>query len=148
MICGKAGAPNGGVAIDTWHMSKLGIAPDELRRIPVEYLAWVELSDGQVENMADPVDEVINHRALPGEGEFDIRGYVDVCRDHGYTGPWGVEVLSEELRNNPMDVIFRRAYDTTISQFSPADPGSARADPESRQSPDAAGARDGRGSGA
>ena len=112
-----AGASNGGVAIDTWHMSKLGIAPDELRRIPVEYLAWVELSDGQIANMADPVDEVINHRALPGEGEFDIRGYVDACRDHGYDGPWGVEVLSEELRNNPIDVIFRRAYDTTIAQF-------------------------------
>jgi sugar phosphate isomerase/epimerase len=112
-----AGAPNGGIAIDTWHMSKLGIAPDELRRIPVEYLAWVELSDGQIANMDDPVDEVINHRALPGEGEFDIRGYVEVCRDHGYDGPWGVEVLSEELRNNPMDVIFRRAYDTTIAQF-------------------------------
>jgi sugar phosphate isomerase/epimerase len=112
-----AGAPNGGIAIDTWHMSKLGIAPDELRRIPVEYLAWVELSDGQIANMDDPVDEVINHRALPGEGEFDIRGYVEACRDHGYDGPWGVEVLSEELRNNPMDVIFRRAYDTTIAQF-------------------------------
>ena len=112
-----AGARNGGVAIDTWHMSKLGIAPDELRRIPVEYLAWVELSDGQIANMDDPVDEVINHRALPGEGEFDIRGYVEACRDHGYDGPWGVEVLSEELRNNPMDVIFRRAYDTTIAQF-------------------------------
>ena len=112
-----AGARNGGVAIDTWHMSKLGIGPDELRRVPLEYLSWVELSDGQIANMDDPVDEVINHRALPGEGEFDIRGYVDACRDHGYEGPWGVEVLSEELRNNPMDVIFRRAYDTTIAQF-------------------------------
>ena len=112
-----AGASNGGIAIDTWHMSKLGIPPDELRRIPLEYLSWVELSDGQIENMADPVDEVINHRALPGEGEFDIRGYVDACRDHGYPGPWGVEVLSEELRNNPIAVIFRRAYDTTIAQF-------------------------------
>ena len=80
-----------------------------VRRIPVEYLSWVELSDGQVEYMDDPVDEVVNHRALPGEGEFDIRGYVEACRDHGYGGPWGVEVLSAELRANPMDVIFRRA---------------------------------------
>ena len=29
-----ADAPNGGLAIDTWHMAKLGIAPEELRRIP------------------------------------------------------------------------------------------------------------------
>ena len=107
----------GGIAIDTWHMSKLGIDPDELHRIPVEQLSWVELSDGFSENMEDVVDETINHRRLPGEGEFDVRAYVEAARDHGYAGPWGVEVLSEELRNNPIDVIFRRAYDATAAQF-------------------------------
>ena len=98
-------------------MSKLGIAPVDLRRVPLEYLTWVELSDGMFADLDDPIDEVVNHRALPGEGEFDIRGYVDACVDHGYPGPWGVEVLSEELRNNPIDVIFRRAYATTAAQF-------------------------------
>jgi sugar phosphate isomerase/epimerase len=116
-VVGGAGASNGGVAIDTWHMSKLGIAPDELRKIPREYLSWVELSDGQVVNMDDPIDEVVNHRHLPGEGEFDLRAYIAISEECGYSGPWGVEVLSEELRNNPIDVIFRRAYDTTASQF-------------------------------
>jgi sugar phosphate isomerase/epimerase len=114
-----AGAANGGIAIDTWHMSKLGIAPDDLRRIPIEYLSWVELSDGLLENMDDLIDETVNHRELPGEGEFDVRGFVEVCQDHGYKGPWGVEVLSDELRSQPMDVIFRRAYETTASQFQP-----------------------------
>ena len=116
-VAAGAGAPNGGIAIDTWHMGKLGIAPEELRRIPLEHLAWVELSDGQREDMPDPVDETINHRRLPGEGEFDIAAYVDVCRDMGYPGPWGVEVLSEELRNLPMAEIFKRAYETTSAQF-------------------------------
>ena len=78
-VVGGAGAANGGVAIDTWHMSKLGIAPDELRRIPIEYLSWVELSDGRHDDMDDPVDETVNHRRLPGEGEFDLRGYVEAC---------------------------------------------------------------------
>jgi sugar phosphate isomerase/epimerase len=110
-----AGADNGGVVIDTWHMGKLGIAPDDLRRIPVHYLGWIELSDGKYEWNEDRLDEVINRRNLPGEGEFDIQGYVDACRDHGYPGPWGVEVLSEELRNNPIDVIFKRAYDSTAA---------------------------------
>jgi sugar phosphate isomerase/epimerase len=112
-----AGAPNGGVAIDTWHMAKLGIAPEELTRVPLEYLAWVELSDGRREDMADLVDETVNHRRLPGEGELDVAAYVEACRAHGYPGPWGVEVLSEELRNLPMDEIFRRAYETTSAQF-------------------------------
>jgi sugar phosphate isomerase/epimerase len=116
-VVGGAGAANGGVAIDTWHMSKLGIAPDELRRIPLEYLSWVELSDGRLTDMDDLIDETVNHRNLPGEGEVDVRAYVEACSDHGYPGPWGVEVLSEELRNNPIDVIFRRAYEATAAQF-------------------------------
>ncbi len=112
-----AAQPNGGLAIDTWHMAKLGIGPDELRRVPLRYLSWVELSDGQVQNMDDLVDETVNHRRLPGEGEFDLPGYVNVCQDMGYAGPWGVEVLSEALRNLPIDQEFERAYETTIAQF-------------------------------
>ena len=99
-------------------MSKMGIPPVELLRIPTQYLSWVELSDGQWENMADPIDEVINHRKLPGEGEFPIRAYVEACRQAGYEGPWGVEVLSEELRNLPIEEIFDRSYATTMAQLS------------------------------
>jgi sugar phosphate isomerase/epimerase len=116
-VVAGAGAENGGIAIDTWHMSKLGIAPDDLRRIPLEYLSWVELSDGRLVDMDDLIDETVNHRNLPGEGELDLHAYVEACRDHGYVGPWGVEVLSDELRSNPIDVIFRRAYETTAAQF-------------------------------
>ena len=112
-----AGQPNGALAIDTWHMGKLGIAPADLTRIPAEYLGWVELSDGQYENMPDPIDEVVNRRRLPGEGEFDINGYVEACRQAGYGGPWGVEVLSEELRNLPIEEEFKRAFETTNAQF-------------------------------
>jgi len=113
----EAARPNGGLAIDTWHMGKLRIPPEELKRIPGEYLAWVELSDGPVEDMDDPIDEVINYRRLPGEGEFDIPGYVEACQAVGYDGPWGVEVLSEELRNLPIEEEFKRAYETTVAQF-------------------------------
>jgi sugar phosphate isomerase/epimerase len=112
-----AGTDNAAVAIDTWHMAKLGISTDDLRRIPARYLGWVELSDGQWENMPDPVDETINHRALPGEGEFPIREYVAAVRDAGYDGPWGVEVLSETLRQLPIEQIFDRTYETSLAQL-------------------------------
>ena len=108
-----------GVVIDTWHMAKLGITPDDLRKIPLEQLGWVELSDGRYEWMEDRVDEVVNHRKLPGEGEFDIRGYVAVCSDMGYSEPWGVEVLSQELRSYPIDEMYRRAYEAAAAQFEP-----------------------------
>ena len=112
-----ADAPNGGLAIDTWHMAKLGIEPDALRSVPARHLGWVELSDGRWENMPDPVDETINHRELPGEGEFPILEYVAAVRDAGYDGPWGIEVLSEKLRSLPIEEIFDRAYETGSAQL-------------------------------
>ena len=112
-----AGTDNASIAIDTWHMAKLGIPLDDLRRIPARYLGWVELSDGQWENMPDPVDETVNHRRLPGEGEFPIRDYVAAVREAGYDGPWGVEVLSEELRQLPLEEIFDRTYAAAASQL-------------------------------
>ena len=112
-----AAGSNGVAALDTWHLSKLAIPPSAVRAIAPAKLGWVELSDGQFANMDDPIDEVVNHRRLPGEGEFDIRGYVGACIEHGYPGPWGVEVLSEDLRNRPIEEIFDRAYETTSAQF-------------------------------
>ncbi len=60
---------------------------------------------------------MINHRKLPGEGEFPIRDYVQALRTAGYSGPWGVEVLSEELRNLPIEEIFDRSYAAAASQL-------------------------------
>jgi sugar phosphate isomerase/epimerase len=115
-----AARPNGALAIDTWHMSKLGIGPAEMTRIPAQHLGWVELSDGQLRNMEDRVDETVNHRRLPGEGEFDIPAYVAACQRAGYAGPWGVEVLSAQLRSLPIEQEFDRAYETTAAQFGAA----------------------------
>jgi sugar phosphate isomerase/epimerase len=67
--------------------------------------------------MPDPVDETINHRELPGEGEFPILEYVAAVRDAGYDGPWGIEVLSEKLRSLPIEEIFDQAYETGSAQL-------------------------------
>ncbi|OLT16080.1 hypothetical protein BJF78_15040 [Pseudonocardia sp. CNS-139] len=111
-----AAAPNGGICLDTWHLGKMGITPEDLRVIPNEYLLYVELSDGQVENMPDHSRETTRFRRLPGEGEFDIAGYVRVMAEIGYARPWGVEVLSDELRALPMSQIFWRTVETATYQ--------------------------------
>jgi sugar phosphate isomerase/epimerase len=116
-VVGAAGAANGVIALDTWHLEKLQIAPNALRSIPPDLLGWVELSDGRRGDVTDLWDETINHRRLPGEGDFDIRGYIDVCCALGYRGPWGVEVLSQELRSLPLSEIFDRSYAATAAQF-------------------------------
>jgi sugar phosphate isomerase/epimerase len=87
--------------------------------VPLRHLVWIELSDGRYENMDDLIDETVNHRLLPGEGEFPIREYVRVGRELGYDGPWGVEVLSDELRRLPIEQIFERAYETSSAELQP-----------------------------
>jgi sugar phosphate isomerase/epimerase len=114
-----AGASNGGLVIDTWHMAKLDIAPDDLKRIPLEYLTWVELSDGKHEWMEDRIEETTRYRKLPGEGEFDIRGYIRAAQEMGYEDAWGIEVLSDELRAEPIGQMYRHAFEATMSQFQP-----------------------------
>jgi hypothetical protein len=54
---------------------------------------------------------------LCGEGEFDVRGFVTIMLNAGYTGPWGIEALNSELRTWPPARIAERAPITTLAQF-------------------------------
>jgi len=42
-------------------------------------------------------EDTINHR-LSGKGEFDTPGFLSCVQKAGYTGPYRIEVLSQELR--------------------------------------------------
>jgi len=112
-----AGAKNGGIVLDLWHIVKLGISYKEVASIPLQYLVSVELNDGTFEAPWSLHEDTINHRKLCGEGEFDVKGFVECVRKAGYEGPWGIEVLSEELRKRPLHELTTRSFNTTMSQF-------------------------------
>jgi sugar phosphate isomerase/epimerase len=112
-----AGAKNGGIMIDLWHVVKLGIPYEEVARIPARYLLGVELNDGTLECPWSLHEDTVNHRRLCGEGEFDVKGFVDCLLKAGYRGPWGIEVLSQDLRKKPLEEAATRAFNTTIAQF-------------------------------
>jgi sugar phosphate isomerase/epimerase len=112
-----AGASNGGICLDTWHIVKLKIPYEELRRIPSEYITSVELNDGTFECPWSLHEDTVNHRRLCGEGEFDVKGFIGAIQDAGYRGPWGIEVLSEELRQWPLESLTTQAFRTTMAQF-------------------------------
>lgn len=112
-----AGATNGGIVFDLWHLVKLGIPYEEVSRVPAEYIVGVELNDGTFEAPWSLHEDTINHRRLCGEGEFDIGGFIDSVRLAGYEGPWGIEVLSEDLRQKPLEELTTRSFHTTIEQF-------------------------------
>jgi sugar phosphate isomerase/epimerase len=112
-----AGARNGGIILDLWHIVKLRIPYAEVARIPLRHLVSVELNDGTFNAPWSLHEDTINHRRLCGEGEFDIKGFIEGVRKAGYEGPWGIEVLSQDLRTKPLDELTQRAFSTTAVQF-------------------------------
>jgi sugar phosphate isomerase/epimerase len=112
-----AGKANGGICLDTWHIVKLNIPFDRLRAIPSQYITSVELNDGTFECSWSLHEDTVNHRRLCGDGEFDVRGFVQAVQDAGYDGPWGIEVLSEELRKWPLERLTSESFRTTMAQF-------------------------------
>jgi sugar phosphate isomerase/epimerase len=113
-----AGAKNGGIAFDLWHLAKLKIPYEAVAGVPRQYITSVELNDGTFEAPWSLHEDTINHRRLCGEGEFDIKGFVAVMQRAGYSGPWGIEVLSEDLRSRPLEELVTKSFNATIAQFS------------------------------
>jgi len=117
-LCRGAGAANGGFIFDLWHLVMLGISYEEIEsKLSKNDLFGVELNDGPLTVPEDLLDATVNHRQLCGEGEFDIQGFIALMDRFDYDGPWGIEVLNEDLREQPLDEIMKRTFDTTIHQF-------------------------------
>ena len=110
-----AGAKNGGLILDIVHVVNLGIPYEEISRIPLSYLIGVELNDGTLPG--SPKHDPSRARRFCGDGEFDIRGFIKAVNKTGYTGPWAVEVFSDELVGLSLNELNTRAYESTIAQF-------------------------------
>ena len=110
-----AGASNGGVMFDLWHVVNLGISYDEIARWPLRYLFGAEVDDGTFKPGGRR--EPIVNRKFCGEGEFDIKGFTEAIKTTGYTGPWGVEIFSEELVHKPLEELATSALATAVNQF-------------------------------
>src|SRR5919204_1622334 len=115
-----AGATNGGICFDLWHIAKLRIPYDKVARVPAQYFVSVELNDGTFEAPWSLHEDTVNHRRFCGEGEFDVRGFISSTQKAGYKGPYGIEVLSQELRQRPLEELTTRAFNTTVAHFRPA----------------------------
>ncbi|HTR45887.1 MAG TPA: sugar phosphate isomerase/epimerase family protein [Verrucomicrobiae bacterium] len=117
-----AGAKNGGLNLEFWHISKLRIPHEKIASIPQKYVVSVDINDGTWE-CSDPRADAITHRTFCGDGEFDVKGFIRTMLKAGYDGPWGTEVLDIEWRRKPLNEVVAKAFRSTIAQF----PGQGRA---------------------
>ena len=110
-----AGAKNGGIILDIIQVENLGITYEEVSRIPLKYLINLELNDGTLSG--SPNHDPSRARRFCGEGEFDIKGFINCVLNMGYVGPWAVEVMSEELTKLSLEELNTRAFKTTMAEF-------------------------------
>ncbi|NWB97006.1 sugar phosphate isomerase/epimerase [Pseudomonas gingeri] len=109
--------PNGGLLVDTWHVARGGMSFDEIAKIPLELIKSIELDDANQAIVETLFNDSTHHRKLCGEGALDVPAFIQQVVNVGYRGPWGVELISAELRKLPLEVAAKRAFDTTLAQF-------------------------------
>lgn len=110
------GEPNCGIALDMLHLEILGVTNEDLKtKLLSSDKINIELNDGQKGVPENLFEATVNHRLLPGDGEFDITGFLEAVRDIGYRGPIGVEVLNAEMRTwslkKAADISFNKTHD-------------------------------------
>ncbi len=115
-----ASAPNGGLLLDIWHMTRGGIAYEEFATIPSRWIKAIELNDAARELTGSLIEDSSNYRRFPGEGDFDIPAFLSHVKATGYSGPYGVEIASKQLRAMSLKDAAKRSYSATIAQFQSA----------------------------
>jgi sugar phosphate isomerase/epimerase len=95
-IIERAGRPNGGLLVDTWHLFRGGGSLASLAALPPERIVAVQIDDAGPPEGEQWEDTTLRRR-LPGEGELDLVGFVRTLRTMGVDAPIGIEVMSEEL---------------------------------------------------
>jgi sugar phosphate isomerase/epimerase len=104
-----AARPNGRLLFDTWHFTRTGPDLSVLRDLPTAGALDIQINDGAVEPLGGSVmADSTDHRMFPGEGSFDLTGYLTAIGPRNF-GSFGVEIFSLELDRMPAVEAGRRA---------------------------------------
>lgn len=86
-----------GLCLDSFHILSRGHDPAEIETIPAEKIFFVQLADAPALSM-DVLSWSRHHRLFPGEGDFDLGGFVVHLARAGYAGPLSLEVFNDTFR--------------------------------------------------
>lgn len=116
-LIAAADHPAAGLVVDIWHLEHGPSTLADLAQLPGEKVFVVELNDALALRSTDLFYETIHNRVLVGSGTFDLRGFTSTLQHIGFTGPWGVEIISDEHRARPLPEALTDAYRTTMTLF-------------------------------
>ena len=90
-----------GLTFDTWHFWRSDPDHDLLATIPMDRILEVQIADGGADIVEDLQTDLLYHRRVPGEGDFDLRRTIDVLRGMGPIRSIGPETFSREMNETP-----------------------------------------------
>jgi sugar phosphate isomerase/epimerase len=115
-----AGHDAAGVVIDVWHIERAHTPVADVASVPLHRIVGVELNDADSQVVGTLFEDTVHRRRYCGEGSFDLPGMITALRAAGWTGPWGVEILSDEHRFLPVRDALSRAADSARRQLDQA----------------------------
>jgi 4-hydroxyphenylpyruvate dioxygenase len=89
-----------GLIVDSFHTLAVGDDPSDLAKVPHECIFFVQVADAPKLSM-DLLSWSRHFRCFPGEGEFDVAGFLLPIVASGYRGPISLEVFNDDLRAVP-----------------------------------------------
>ncbi|MFE1645051.1 bifunctional sugar phosphate isomerase/epimerase/4-hydroxyphenylpyruvate dioxygenase family protein [Microbacterium sp. P01] len=89
--------PAVGVCLDSFHVLSRGHDPAQIEAIPGSKIFFLQLADAPSLSM-DVLSWSRHHRLFPGEGAFDLVGFVGHVLRAGYEGPLSLEVFNDTFR--------------------------------------------------
>jgi sugar phosphate isomerase/epimerase len=113
----KVDHPAGGLLLDIWHVERGHVPLSALSTIPTEKLFGIELDDAHADVQGTLIEDTVKNRQFLGEGDFNIQGFIRAVAEIGYTGPWGIEIISDFSRKLPMREKVEKAFRGAADQL-------------------------------
>ncbi|WP_271106121.1 3-dehydroshikimate dehydratase QuiC [Pseudomonas tohonis] len=96
----QADHPAVGVILDSFHTLSLKGDPRAIAEIPGEKIFFVQMADAPILAM-DVLEWSRHFRCFPGQGEFDLPGFLAPILRSGYRGPLSLEIFNDGFRAAP-----------------------------------------------
>ncbi|NMO91546.1 sugar phosphate isomerase/epimerase and 4-hydroxyphenylpyruvate domain-containing protein [Actinomycetospora sp. TBRC 11914] len=98
-IVSRAGHPSLGLCLDSFHVLSRGSDPSKFAAVPADRLFFLQLADAPHLAM-NVLEWSRHHRLFPGQGAFDLAGFLGQVLAAGYRGPLSLEVFNDVYRQS------------------------------------------------
>ena len=96
-IVRRANRPEVGIVLDSFHILARGLDLSAIGTIPRDKIAMVQMADAPLLQM-DPLSWSRHWRCLPGQGDFDLVGFMRALVTTGYDGVLSLEIFNDRFR--------------------------------------------------